>query len=184
VAGYGYGDIDQKALNFPGTGWKRSSPETHMFRAGVEVGTDLRFGRATLTPSLGVEYAHIRQGGYAENDRAGFGARVYAGGYDSLRPKVALSLGYDATDRLRLEVSGAYRYETQDIRSAFAYNRLSAPGIVLTAHGEKRRRASGSARAGFQYRVNDRASLTAGYSLILEDGYAASGLSLGLGLDF
>lgn len=184
VAGYAYGDIDQKALNYSGSAWKRSSPSAHMGRASLEAGNDFAFGGLTVAPVLGLDYACIRQGGYAERDPDGLGLRVRGNTYHSLRPRVGLEALWRAGDRLELGVNAHYRYETLDKCSTFDYGRLSAPDVVLTLDGEKRKRFSGSVGATGRYRVNDRVSLWGEYDLLLEDGYAANRFALGIGVEF
>lgn len=185
AAGYAYADIDQRCLNFTRDAWKRSSPGAHMYRAALEAGNDFPLGGGVvLTPILGVEYAHIRQGGYNEYDPAGNGLCVSGNGYDSLRPRAGLAVRYAVSDKLVLGADANYRYETLDRNAAFAYSRLSDPGVVLLARGEKRKRASGSFGARAEYRITPRASVSAEYDLILEDKYAANRFAVGFGLTF
>lgn len=182
--GYVYGDVDQRIPSFSGSAWKKSSPDVHAWRFGVESGNDFRFGRLAITPVVGVDYMRLHQGGYREHDPAGSGLRVFSGKYDSLRPRAGLRLGLAVTRSLDLGVEGHIRYETMDRRARLTYSRLSHPAIVLPLVGEDRTRASGSLGATARYRVNERVDLSAEYGLLLEDGYAASRFSLGVGVIF
>ena len=184
VAGYVYGDIDQKVISYTRNAWKRSSPSAHMARVSLEAGNDIVFGALTVAPVAGLDYACIRQGGYVENDPDGYGLRVRGDTYHSLRPRIGLEASVRVGDRLDLGVNGQYRYETLDKRSSFSYARLSMQDVVLTARGEVRKRFSGSVGATGRYRVNDRVSLWGEYDVLLEDGYAANRFALGIGVEF
>lgn len=155
-----------------------------MARASLELGNDFAFGSVTLAPVLGLDYACIRQGGYAEHDPDGFGLRVRGNTYHSLRPRIGLEASLSLGDRLELGVNAQYRYETLDKYSSFDYGRLSVPDVSLTVYGEERKRFSGSVGATGKYRLNDRVSLWGEYDLLLEDGYAANRFALGIGVEF
>ncbi len=184
VAGYSYGDIDQKLLNYPRTGWKHSSPTAHMARASVEVANDFSFGSAVLSPVIGLDYAVVHQSGYRENDPAGFGLRVFSNTYNSLRPRIGMDAAIALDERWTLGARAHYRYETLDARSSFSYSRLNVPGIVLPLEGEDRKRHSGSIAAVIRYKLTERAVLSGEYTLQIEDNYRANQFSLGLEIAF
>ncbi|MCC8180086.1 MAG: autotransporter domain-containing protein, partial [Planctomycetes bacterium] len=184
VAGYAYGDIDQHLLNYPGDGWKRSSPAAHMARASLELAAETRFGPFTVAPFVGLDYAFIRQQGYSENDPAGFGLRVRANNFNSLRPRVGVALEMRPSDRLAIGLRAQYRIEALDRRSSFTYGRISAPEILIPFAGEDRNRHSGDIGATARYRLNDRAHLSGEYRLLIEDKYLANRFGIGLEVAF
>lgn len=182
--GYIWSDIDIKGLSYDRLA-KSATPNARTFSAEAELGNRFQIlGNLALSPKIGVEYAHVAQGGYTDKSPSAYIISVAKGRYESLKPKISVDLDLRITDRFSLTARAQYRYETMDRWSSFYTEAVNLPTIRFMAEGEKLRRGSGRFGLGAAYRIDDRAAVQFNYDLSLAEKYMAHQFNAGVSLAF
>ena len=183
-AGYDHSRLDQKNIDYLGSR-RTSKPKVDAYRASMELGNDIHIGEMiTLTPKLGVDYTHIRQGGYRERGASAYLLTVRHDITNSLRPRAGLRVGANIGANTELSAWGYYRFETLDTHSSFTSTFVAFPDVRFRTMGENRSRSSGNIGAGIRHRLGGRAELSATYDMTLESRYMAHRFGIGVGTSF
>ena len=181
--GYDHSRMEQRNVDFFGAK-RRSKPTAHMVSVKTETGCDISLGdRLTLTPIVGLEYIHIRQGGYTDHGASDYLLHVSGNGYNSLRTRAGLRAEARAGERTIFSLWGNYRFETLDTHASFNSAFVSFPEVRFVARGEDRSRSSGNFGAGLSHDFG-RARLSADYDLTVESRYLAHRVGLRIAVDF
>lgn len=184
MAGHNWSDIDLKNLSYDYLA-KSAKPDARTFTAEAEIGNSFQvLANLSLSPKIGVEYAHVSQDGYTDSSLTAYIISVQKGTYQSLKPKIGFDINLQVTDRLSFNTSANYRYETMDKRSSFYTEAVNLPDIRFMAEGEKLHRASGRFGLGAMYRINDRAAVQFNYDLSISEKYMAHQINAGIRFAF
>ncbi len=179
-----YGNASQKRRDYFG-GWQRSSPDTALFRTGLHVGNDFQWGEnALLTPRIGADFAFVKRDSYREQGTAPLRLNVSGQTFRSFRPAIGLDVAVRATPRLTINGQAHFRYETAGKLSTLRTEYIVAPSFAFVTCNDNRSRASATLGGSMRYQATERASLGAGYDLVLEHGYVGHRISGSVAVDF
>lgn len=182
--GYSHADYTQKRKDFFWE-WNKSSPQSNLIRGSFVMGSGFALNdKITLTPQIGADYTHIRQSGYTETNPSAMGLKVQGSSFNSLRPKIGLTLNGPLTRKIKLGLNAFYRLETLDKYITLDSALVSSPHIEFETDGENRGRSSGSMGIYASYSFNSLLNLGFDYNLLLEDGYTANRAGLNLAFIF
>ncbi len=181
--GYDHSRMDQRNVDLFG-GKRTSKPSAHMMTEKLEAGHGVLLrDNHLLTPIVGLEYAHIRQGGYRDKGSSDYLLRVGGNSYHSLRLRAGLRAETRIGEQTYFSLWGNYRFETMHTHASFDSAFASCPGVSFVARGEDRSRSSGTLGAGLRHTIG-RAQLSADYDLSLESRYLAHRVGVRIAVDF
>ncbi len=187
TAGYAY-DFISTRRDFGSLGNTRGSAHAQEFNAGLQLSRPFSLGTTavTLTPRLGVRYAHVRGLGLDETGLASQRLSVDQQTLDSLQPYVDVSLDYTFepayTSRAgRVQARVAYAYETQG--RARDVSVTSGDGTRFLIPGTQDTRGLTTVGLGLSLPMGKTATAHARYDTVLPTGNVRS-QAIFAGVDF
>ena len=170
-AGYTRLDLEQTRWDFNGDRVS-SDPNADMFYAGLKVNNDFHVSdRVTLTPSLGLDYLHLKMVSYREKGNSGLLLNVKPENYDSFRGVLGLDATFQATDDLYLKLRGAYNYEFGDRNAETMVQARALNAFKNRVSDDEYSRHSGAVGAGIGYVFCNEASIGLDYDATFADKY-------------
>ena len=192
--GYGHAQNDAKITIDPllGGGQKSSDSSSNSYQAGFNFGYAFQLGEAaTLTPSAGLQYTHVKQNGWQEKLDSGndvilnwFGDSKQNFWEIPLSLRLATTVetegGSVISPELRLGGVIAANNPKSELRMGF----VGAPNDSAVISGISPGKSRFTAGAGVKAQLNDTVDIFVNYDLEARSGYQGHSASAGLGFSF
>jgi subtilase-type serine protease len=190
--GYGHAQNDAE-INLALGGKKESSFDSDSFQVGANLGYKFKLTDSTsLTPSVGLQYIHVKQDGWREkivSDPNNLAVANWFGDAKSnfleipllltLNSEITTASGVVVTPELRLGGTIAANKSKSELRMGFVGSNDTA--MIYGIDPGKSRLQAG---AGIKIQVNDTVDIYANYDLEARSKYKAHSASAGIGFSF
>ncbi len=158
--------------------------------AGLNMGYTIQRGDLRITPTLGVQWTHVKQGAWTEDNAAGDGTRYEANGNDYVEFPLAVRVNkaYQLQNGMVLtpEVRAAYIFNAGDNAATVRTIQPDLNGVdtTYTLTGINPNNGRGLVGAGVKANLNRSFDAYLDYNYEVQSGFSKSNLNTGVGVSF